>query len=354
MTLFETGGIVPAPEPTPWITNRWLRTGAVLWIVLTPAISFPFSGMFAPEWQSGRVGGVAGIALGSTSLGPFFAIVVAAIAVAAIALMQPRFASLWPVRLGLYLAAAIAFSYAIALGIATTGLSVGLTALFIVVGVLPARAIYRGWRFTPVFLWLVGGLAVFSAILSLVLSGDIGGFFSPLAVVLVFAVASGPVICLAIVVTLLRDTSSPPIPVWGPLVPVVMLVGMWRQGLVRSIEVYNELPTSAPNCYIATAAASGHAGVVGSSVGRHGVPVNKQLQTFKAGEIVLASTLPGAHKLIRRIYDHIGPRMARRLGSAWLSDLAFVLLLPLEAVTRLLLRVLVPRSSKNAVLRLYR
>jgi hypothetical protein len=111
----------------------------------------------------------------------------------------------------------------------------------------------------------------------------------------------------------------------------------WGVAVRQAINVYQTLPVTPPgNCYVASSATGGHAWFVGSTgVVIEGVPVavNDQLRRLKAVEIALAVGWPAAHRAVRRVYDQVGPVMARVIRrNRWLADAAYVSLKPLEWV----------------------
>lgn len=116
----------------------------------------------------------------------------------------------------------------------------------------------------------------------------------------------------------------------------------WRKSMDLAIAVYAQLPTEDPRCYVCTAAAQGHARFVRSRpiVAHDGriASVNAQLQTLKAAELALIVVAPRCHRRLRRLYNRLGPPLARRLKNPWLADAAYVSLKPAEWLARLLLR----------------
>jgi len=108
-----------------------------------------------------------------------------------------------------------------------------------------------------------------------------------------------------------------------------------RWAVVRSLEEYAKLPVEKPEeCYAASAAACGHRAFVGSrdviAADGTAVRVNRQLAVLKAGELALRALMPQVHRLLRRIYDAVGPAAARCLVDPYLADLAYFLLIPAE------------------------
>ncbi len=128
---------------------------------------------------------------------------------------------------------------------------------------------------------------------------------------------------------------------------IAALVG----GIALAIDSYSKLPTQPPQgCYIATAAARGHRRLVGSRVvvlpGGRSMRVNRQLQTLKCGELALQVAMPRVHRVLRRVYDVLGPPIAGRMG-VWSADAAFMLLWPVQRVCEVVLRRVVPGFERR-------
>jgi hypothetical protein len=101
-------------------------------------------------------------------------------------------------------------------------------------------------------------------------------------------------------------------------------------------KAYLALPKEKPqnDCYIATAAARGHRGFVGSEdvmlAGGEVMRVNDQLRRLKCGEHILKAAFPWLHRLFRLIYNAIGPHLANCLVHPVLADITYVMLKPAE------------------------
>lgn len=133
---------------------------------------------------------------------------------------------------------------------------------------------------------------------------------------------------------------------------IAIHLGAWRKSMDLAIAAYAQLPTEDPSCYICTAAARGHRRFVGARVVGHGgsgmpLVVNEQLQTLKAAELALRTVSPRFHRRLRRIYDRIGPPLARRLDNPWFADLAYLSLKPAEWAARVALHSLFCISRKK-------
>jgi hypothetical protein len=116
-----------------------------------------------------------------------------------------------------------------------------------------------------------------------------------------------------------------------------------RWSIVNSLEEYSRLPTEDPGaCYIASAAAYGHARLVGSqtaiAAGGGRVRVNRQLRVLKAAELALRALAPSLHRTARRVYDCLGPLAAHHLVSPYVADLAYLALKPAEWLSQAALR----------------
>ena len=118
----------------------------------------------------------------------------------------------------------------------------------------------------------------------------------------------------------------------------------WFVGLFLSIvakyplaaEIYDRLPDEPPeNCFVVTAATRGHRNVVGSWYDneQHRL-LNQQLLTFWRFENRLQTSLPNLHRIIRKVYNRVGPTLARMIVFRFQADLVYLLLKPAEFVAR--------------------
>jgi hypothetical protein len=118
---------------------------------------------------------------------------------------------------------------------------------------------------------------------------------------------------------------------------VAGLITAVRASIWLSLHEYSQLPVEKPpGCYVATAAAQGHAGVV-RRFRQDPFPVNRQLQVLKAFELALLVLCPWGHRWLRRCYDMVGPPVAKRIDRPWKADLAFLLLQPAAWLAELML-----------------
>jgi hypothetical protein len=131
------------------------------------------------------------------------------------------------------------------------------------------------------------------------------------------------------------------------------LITTCRASVWLSLSAYLQLPIEQPNsCYVATAACKGHRSIVGTRPTGVPFPVNRQLQVLKAFEISLQTLFPEGHRMLRRIYDVVGPRFAKRINRPWKADIAFALLKPCEWIAAATLFVLLGRR-RSVVERFY-
>jgi hypothetical protein len=123
-------------------------------------------------------------------------------------------------------------------------------------------------------------------------------------------------------------------------------MGTVRISITKAVEQYAQLPKSPPSCYVCTAAAHGHRDFVGSHSCRASdgtvFSVNRQMRRLKCAELALAVTAPWLHAAVRRVYDCIGPRLARRLRHPLAADFAFLAFKPVEWLAVFVQRSVVP------------
>ena len=101
--------------------------------------------------------------------------------------------------------------------------------------------------------------------------------------------------------------------------------------------------------YIATAASRGHRRWVGGRVltlpdGRD-ILVNRQLHRLITLELLLAYQAPQMQRLLRGIYDRVGPPLAAGLTNPWLADVAYLCLKPLEWTAAMICKALLAPPS---------
>jgi hypothetical protein len=116
---------------------------------------------------------------------------------------------------------------------------------------------------------------------------------------------------------------------------------LWLASVWWSYRTYQSLP-EVDNCFVVTAAGRGHEPFVGPfrEITRHGhkLRANQQLITFWRLEALWQSRAPRSHAGFRRIYNRIGPVLARRINSPWRADAVCATLKPLERAARLVLK----------------
>jgi hypothetical protein len=125
----------------------------------------------------------------------------------------------------------------------------------------------------------------------------------------------------------------------------------WRVSYLTVLEEYAKLPTTAPDCYICTAAACGHNRWVGTEerITENGEAfrVNNQMRYFKAFELLILAINPKSHRICRNTYDTIGPPLARFLVNPIFADIAYSILKPAEWLCRGLLYIITRDTSSH-------
>jgi hypothetical protein len=104
--------------------------------------------------------------------------------------------------------------------------------------------------------------------------------------------------------------------------------------------LYDQLPDEPPQeCFVVTAASKGHPQLVGAWTDKgRGRLVNQQLLTLWKLEDWLTNRFPLFHRRLRKIYNRLGPTVARRIRYRWQADLVYLFLKPLEYLAVVLVR----------------
>jgi hypothetical protein len=126
---------------------------------------------------------------------------------------------------------------------------------------------------------------------------------------------------------------------WTYGVAALGTIPFWLVSWIISVGIYATLPDKPPDdCFVVTAAGRGHRKFVGPffEIERRGERrrANRQLITLWEFENLWRSKSPRSHHYFRRLYNQAGPRIAARIRSPWLADLAFLALKPAEVTAR--------------------
>ena len=335
-------------------------------VIPLPIFAFICAEVMKPEWQSGKISDYALLLLNPQAALLFFPLLVYPALSLVLFLIHPvRYGSMLIIRFGIYTGVLLALQYVVLAAIYLP-VSIGAGAYF-VISYLLAKRFRAKWS---IFLITGIGLAAYLLILALMsgFSWDLLSEPSYLATefpiaFLISMIAASPLLCffvmLAFALRLFKSYDAGVIPTPRVFIlPGAWLAGFagaWAYSVYQMLQLYAALPTSPPDCYVATAAAKGHPGLVGSHPVR--LPggtlwVNAQLQTLKAAELVILSLAPGFHQALRAAYDRVGPLLARRLTHPFLADLAYFSLKPAEWLSRRVMDRLFPQWKEFAA-RLY-
>ncbi len=347
-TVQDQSGAKAVP---PLLDKAWKYFIFGLFVVVTPIFDFSFSKLLKPEWQDGRFSSRINLSLQPESSAWFFVLLAYAIFSYLLLLWNTdHYARLFMIRLGVYTGAFLALQYSILVMISNEPVSL----LYILGYFLPVFAprIYRWlisrWNESLIKTILVG-ISASVLVIPMIVWREV---LSPFLFLVFLVGMAAPFWCFLIAWQASRwlwanHESAFTLPRrFGILAWLAAYGSALRFNILKTIELYNALPTQPPNCYIATAAAKGHARIVGSwSVKRNdgtAMRVNRQLQRLKVVELAIMAMIPSVHALMRRIYDVVGRRLAAHIQNPLLADVAFLLLLPLEWISFFGLKLLIP------------
>lgn len=332
----------------------WRRFLYGAFVVIIPFVNFSFEEVLRPDWQSGEFSDHIALFL-SPQASVFFLVLLAYSVISYILFLwdETRYGEKFIIRFGVYTGVILALQYSVLsfMVFSTTTFS-GL--VLIVACVLPflIKGIYawftKSWS-TRLFWGIFTGVSVVALIVSGILMKNIVG---PFFLLIFMLCASAPFWSFFIAgqaalwlfkyheskYTLLRGL--------GGVAWISAYIFAMRFNILKMYELYAALPPQPPDCYIATAAAQGHPHIVRSqtvhlSNGKR-MQVNTQLQRLKCVELALMAATPKLHRLIRMAYDVVGRRLAAYLKNPLLADVAYLLLLPVEWLSFLVLKPLIP------------
>ncbi len=120
------------------------------------------------------------------------------------------------------------------------------------------------------------------------------------------------------------------------LLAVCGSIPFWIGSVIWSRRIYESLPNNPPDCFVVTAAARGHVSFVGPffeiNHGGRRRKANQQLITLWQFEALWRGHAPRSHALFRRVYNRLGPAVARRITSPGMADIVHFTIKPVEFV----------------------
>ncbi len=343
----DRGKMLPSPK---LVGAAQLFAGVVL-----PAICFAIGFPDRPDWQSGKASAYAQLLLShkpSASLYPF--LLYCMICMLLLFARPARFrANVW-VRWGIFSGVLVAAEFWLVFQAAMDGPGIVWQVILSALAAVLPWGIWKllGLLFGRYCNWIVAGAVVLVAPLVVVIPQILG-----VAIIICLWCSTPWALASYLVASfrLLRGSEAR----WrfslAQLLAVVTWFaahcGAWRLSFIWMLDAYSRLPKTQPNgCFVCTAVARGHAGVVHGEDyrGPDGTAyrVNDQLRVLKAFELLLASISPNGHRACRWIYDHLGPRLAAMLVHPLLADMGYFALKPVQWMALACLRVALPGKMR--------
>jgi hypothetical protein len=331
-----------------------------------PILAFWATELFKPEWQTGEFSAYLILLLFPQASLLFFVLLVYSIVCYCLLLIDTvHYSQIHFIRLGIYTGVLLAFQYSILSGLFFfKDWNTSLNGLYLVVLWLsPAfvpkiyRLMAKKWGAKAVNVALLTLVVVILLISMIIVRSP----FFPLFFILVGLTIAAPFWCFLLALRAaiwLRQKYEFKLTLprgLGLAAWIAGYVAAWRFDILKMYELYAALPPQPPpDCYIATAAARGHPGIVGSwliqPTNGKSIQVNKQLQVLKCAELALMAVNPRLHQWLRELYDMLGRPLARNIQNPFVADLAYLLLIPWECMAGLLLKRIIPEIdsiSKN-------
>ena len=344
---------IEAQQPSvslPFPTSGWGRILYGLFITLLPAFSFGATALIKPVWQTGRLGSYISLLLFPEASLWFLPLLAYSIICYLLLMLAPtRYSQAFVVRAGIYTGVLLALHYSILTliyALDEQGYVIVLVWIFPILFSWVYRWLTFKWGVAKVnkvlFLFIAGALLI----ATLISRGSI------LVLALIGLTMAAPfwsfLMALRAAVWLYR-TQEPRLTLQrglGFATWLAVYAAAWRYDILKMYELYNQLPKQPPECYIATAAARGHPQFVGARTVRLAdgscMQVNKQLQLLKCAELALLAIHPSLHQRLRKIYDVVGKRLARRIQNPYLADAAYLVLKPCEWLVGFVLQLIIP------------
>jgi hypothetical protein len=356
----STDNLVPPPAiedpkiPFPPVGKIQLFAGVV--VSLACFVCARLNSLPGPDWQSGSLSDYAMLLLTPRASEPLYPFLLYSVTCMTLLFAQPtRFRRYFLVRFGIFTGLLVAAEYWLILAVTTGG---GLILISAIVVAVP------WWASSVAKLWINDEhrKAVADVLLGLLATVLVLVFSPQPFISLICSTPWALAAYLIVAARLVRERDDR----WrftlaqllGWVTWLAAHLGAWRFSFLVMLEHYSKLPTTPPErCFVCSAAARGHAWVVGGEryVSPDGVAcqVNDQLRTLKAFELLMLTVSPRCHRACRWVYDRLGPRLAAGLGHPILADVAYVALKPAEWFARACLSLALP-GRREVIHRLYR
>ena len=349
-TVQEQSGETLIP---PLLDKAWKYFIFGLFVIAAPIFNFNLIELLEPEWQDGKLSSyIVLFLLPEASLWFFLLLAYAILSYILLLWNTERYAKSFIIRLGIYTGAFLALQYTLLTLLGLDSPSSYLYILLIYISPFLFVKLYRWltsmWQ-TSLINGVLIGLGVVALIAAMILMDSP---LSPFLLILMFLGISAPFWAFFIALQASRwllkhhETNFFFTKGFGVIAWLSAYAFALRFNILKMFELYSALPTEPPNCYIATAAAKGHPRFVGSRTVTlaNGKPmrVNRQLQRLKAAEIAWMGASAPSHRMMRRVYDVIGRRLAKHIQNPILADVAYLLLIPVEWGAFAVLKWIVP------------
>jgi len=293
------------------------------------------------RWQSGEMKTFALLLLEMPETLPAMPLMFAAMVALAVVEIRPNASRSLALRVTIYLGVLVSFQYLWYSMIASTFLPV------LIGGVLSWPAVFAisslfAWSFRKLsrIMVLTAGIAI---LLSLGINLPNDNFVPSGAAMLFLGSAfGGPFGCFVTYFITARRMylgKYPTSSLWSWLTTWGTAATTWIAATSGSIMLmlnkYSQLPLTRPNdCFVCSAAAYGHKQIVLSKpvviLGQVHM-INHQLRRLKFLEIALMAVFPSLHRMIRSLYNRVGPLVARPARkSRWYADACYLSLKPVE------------------------
>ena len=359
--------------------------------IVVPIMAFGVSwetSFFEPAWRSPDLYAHLTFMLSARAGYPLFPLLLYSIVCLTLVLFwRRRFGEYFLVRLGVYGGVVLGLHFSMLLSMSMTEAADWVHAFatwpFVAFLALSTGGIVVACIYTVVWVFAVlqdhigarnlwGTIAVMAFFASLVAipvigpSECFGGLASPFLLLFFVSLTCGPFWFLAAYCFVAAEVARE---YWNRgqfRISQLLLIFTWLGGYFAATRAalelawveYQKLPVDPPaDCYIATAAAQGHRFVVRCETVRRAdgssLRINRQLQVLKCGEIALRVLTPRTHRVLRSVYDMIGPCVARCLRIRLLADITYLSLKPFEWLTVVFLQYLVSNFESH-VGRMYR
>lgn len=338
------------------ISDSLLRTLTILFVVIQPVIHLIITAQSTlVEWQSGKLHAYLGVFISHNILWIYTPFILFSIISALLFVYAPqRFGHRFIIHVGIYSGLFLSvFFTVIGVGSFANGITyimlLGLGMFTLIILILKLIDTYIGKKFTPHITTIITCIAYTAIVVTASILSQQTALIILLFIIPFVTISVG----IFIVKKLKRYTTNSSVKnkTMSWILYDILFGATTYIAIQRMFFEYSKLPKNPPQCYIATAAAHGHAILTRStyhydSNNNNYYAMNDQVIVLKSAELILKTLSPTIHTWLRKHYNNYGQRLAKKIHNPFIADIIYISLIPITLFMKILVKYTIPNYTQ--------